>query len=76
MDNEKVREFLAYHQDIRSQLLADLDGYESGVHYTGELRGGERVDTTERTVADLKSRLTRTEGVIAAYRATLDAPRP
>jgi uncharacterized protein YutE (UPF0331/DUF86 family) len=54
MDKDRIRQVLAYYEQFRSELLGDLEGYESGVHYTGEIRGDDRIDTTAKTIADLK----------------------
>lgn len=74
MDKGAVRQFLAYVQEFHAQLLNDLEGYESKGFLTARIDGdGNRIDTTQQTIADLKRRSADVERIIAAYKAELDA---
>jgi hypothetical protein len=53
--------------------LGELAGYEAGTHFTGEIRDGERIDTTQGTIADLKHRIGKLEHLIGAYESLLGA---
>ena len=58
MDRYRILGYLAHWQDIRSQIAGDLEGYESGKWFTSrEADEGGRVDTTARTMLDLRERL-------------------
>jgi hypothetical protein len=66
-----IQETLAYLQEFRSQVVADIREYEAGSHFTGELRDGKRIDTTKETVAELKRRAAYLDKIIAAYKEHL-----
>jgi hypothetical protein len=69
----RTREALAYYHEFRAQIRSDLNDYESGTHYTGEIRDGKRIDTTPQTIAELKRRLVNTDKLITAYQGLLRA---
>lgn len=73
MDKDRIREFLIYWQEFRSELYGDLEDYQSGQFFTGKIDAGKRIDTTERTISDIKARLANIDRVIAAYKANLGA---
>jgi hypothetical protein len=71
MDENHIRQVVVYYQEIRAQMLGDLEGYESGTHYTGEIWDGERIDTTAKTIAEVRRRIVSMDGVIGAFKALL-----
>lgn len=73
MDQDRIREAIAYYQKFRGQMADDLADYEGGTHYTGEIRDGQRIDTTSQTIAELRRRIAETDRLIAAYKELLNA---
>jgi hypothetical protein len=71
----EIDEHLAYYRQFHDQILEDLEAYTSGVHFTGEIKGGKRIDTTAATIADLRRRLGKTEQIIAAWEGRKNAAR-
>jgi len=71
----EIDEHLSYYRDFRAQILEDLEGYTSGVQKTGEIRDGKQIDTTAKTIAELKHRLVKTEQIIAAWEGRKNASR-
>lgn len=61
MEPTRIQEVLAFQNENRARMLGELAGYEAGTHFTGEIRDGERIDTTQETIADLKHRIGKLE---------------
>jgi len=68
-----IQETQVYLCEFRAQLAYDLEEYESGRRTTGVLRNGSRCDDTRDRIAELKSRLARTDNLIATYQGYQDA---
>jgi hypothetical protein len=73
MDQARIKETIVNFREFRGHMAADLAEYEAGTHYTGEIRNGQRIDTTRLTIAELKRRITKVDNLIAAYKKLLDA---
>jgi hypothetical protein len=43
MDEQRIREAIAYYKEFRDQFSADLKDYESGSHFTSKIHAGERI---------------------------------
>ena len=47
MEPTRIQEILAFQNENRARMLGELTGYEARVpDFTGEIRDGERIDTT------------------------------
>ena len=73
MEKNRIREAIVYFQEFRGQMAGDLADYQSGIHHTGLLRNGQNIDTTPQTISELRRRIAKTDNLIAAYKALLNA---
>jgi hypothetical protein len=73
MDPHLIQQIIDFQNENLGLLRGMLVGYEDGTHFTGEIRDGERIDTTRETIAALKTRIGKIEHLVQAYHSLLRA---
>jgi hypothetical protein len=68
-----IRRTEVYLNEFRSQLVSDLEEYETGRRTTDLLRNGSRYDDTPDRIEVLKRRIAKTDNLIATYQEYKDA---
>jgi hypothetical protein len=51
MDPSLIQQIIDFQNENLGLLREMLAGYEDGTHFTGEIRDGERIDTTQEVIA-------------------------
>jgi hypothetical protein len=73
MDPGLIQQIIDFQNENLGLLRGMLAGYEDGTHFTGEIRNGERIDTTLGMIAVLKTRISKIEHLVRAYESLLRA---
>jgi hypothetical protein len=73
MDPGLIQQIIDFQNENLGLMRGMLAGYEDGTHFTGEIRNGERIDTTRDMIAVLKTRIGKIEHLVRAYESLLRA---
>jgi len=73
MNPDLIQQIIDFQNENLSLLRGMLAGYEDGTHFTGEIRDGEQIDTTQEVIATLKTRIGKIEHLVQAYESLLRA---